>query len=440
MRDSLSTVRSETQAHQSSITSQDSPEACIVAYDENLLERARTQWQFGDWQSLAQLNRDILQHHPDRAKLALLAAAGRLQTDKAADAKQFIRLAQDWGISKKLIIQILIAGVHNSLGRAAAIGNQEHRALQHFEKAIVIGHPEADVHLLLKARTRQQIDQLGLSKAMSEQKKISIASKNAKMSVSLGSRSNKGDADIDDLVSDLEFFFNGRAITYVDVGAYLGDVFLKFKKSAKQFRIHEAHLFEPNPASYAQLKQNIGDQDAFVHLYSLAVGHDQDSVQFLAAKSMTKALTGGPEDKSGCNGIFTARCVSLDSQSTIFTDGKINLLKIDVEGKELDVLSSAHNMLTRQSVDIIYIEVGFNRQGTQQTYFADIDQFLQPLGYRVLRIYEQKEEWMSGLPLLRRANLAYVSEKFAEAHPIKLMQELHELKSELNELKLMSAL
>ena len=133
-----------------------------VPYDENLLERSRTQWQFGDWQSLAQLNLDTLQHHPDRAKLALLAAAGRLQTDNTSEAKQYIRLAQNWGVSKKLITQILAAGVHNSLGRAAAIGNQSHRALQHFENAITIGTPSSDAKLLTQARTGEQLHQLGL--------------------------------------------------------------------------------------------------------------------------------------------------------------------------------------------------------------------------------------------------------------------------------------
>lgn len=135
----------------------------VVPYDENLLERARMQWQFGDWPSLAQLNRDTLQHHPDRAKLALLAAAGRIQTGQEAEAKAYIRLAQDWGASKKLISQILIAGVHNSIGRAAAIGNQQHRALQHFENAIAIGTPGADAKLFTQARTGEQLSQLGLA-------------------------------------------------------------------------------------------------------------------------------------------------------------------------------------------------------------------------------------------------------------------------------------
>ncbi|KAB0662107.1 BNR repeat-containing protein [Burkholderia diffusa] len=135
----------------------------VVPYDENLLERTRTQWQFGDWQSLAELERDILQHHPDRPKLALLAAAGRLQLGHISEARQFIRLAQDWGVSKRLLGQILAAGVHNSLARAAVIAGSFPRALEHFESAIALGTPGADKKLLTKARINQQCSELGLT-------------------------------------------------------------------------------------------------------------------------------------------------------------------------------------------------------------------------------------------------------------------------------------
>lgn len=134
----------------------------LVPYDENLLERSRTQWQFGDWQSLAQLQRETLQHHPDRAKLALLAAAGHQQLGNMSAARQFTRLAQDWGCNKKLISQILIAGVHNTLGRAAAIGGRQQQALQHFEKSVKIATPGGDFRLLVQARAREELAQLGL--------------------------------------------------------------------------------------------------------------------------------------------------------------------------------------------------------------------------------------------------------------------------------------
>jgi hypothetical protein len=134
----------------------------IVVYDENLLERSLTQWQFGDWENLARLERDTLQHHPDRAKLALLAASGRLQNGQDAEAKAYIRLAQDWGVSKNLLTRILAAGVHNSLGRAAAIAGEQQRASQHFHSSVATGTPGGETRLLAKARFHQQYQQVGL--------------------------------------------------------------------------------------------------------------------------------------------------------------------------------------------------------------------------------------------------------------------------------------
>jgi hypothetical protein len=135
-------------------------EAQPCPYDENLLERSRTQWQFGDWESLAALNRETLQHHPDRAKLALLAAAGHTQQGNIPAARHFAQLARDWGCSKALMNQVLIAGVHNTLGRAAAISGFGQNALKHFESAINTGSPGSDRKLLTQARVTKQLEQL----------------------------------------------------------------------------------------------------------------------------------------------------------------------------------------------------------------------------------------------------------------------------------------
>jgi len=133
-----------------------------LPYDEDLLERARTQWQFGDWASLAKLERETLQHHPDRAKLALLAAGGHLQTSNTVAARQFVRLAQDWGCSRRLVTQILVAGVHNSLGRATSLLGNRSRSLEHFSASVALGAGGGDMHLLTDARFSHQIRSLGL--------------------------------------------------------------------------------------------------------------------------------------------------------------------------------------------------------------------------------------------------------------------------------------
>lgn len=134
----------------------------LVPYDESLLDRSRTQWQFGDWGSLCALTRNDLQHHPDRAKLALLTAAGHQQIGDMTETKAWVRLAGEWGCNQKLINQILIAGAQNTLARAAALAGQDKKALALFEASIDTGSPNAD-RLIKRARIAHQFEQLGLS-------------------------------------------------------------------------------------------------------------------------------------------------------------------------------------------------------------------------------------------------------------------------------------
>jgi 2-polyprenyl-3-methyl-5-hydroxy-6-metoxy-1,4-benzoquinol methylase len=145
----------------------------LVAYDENLLERSRTQWQFGDWESLAAIDRDTLQHHPDRAKLVLLVAAGHQQLGNHDLARQFTRLAQDWGCSKNLISQVLIAGVHNTLGCASIITGDQPRAHQHFQDAIQTGSPRSDIKLVSQGRIQFQTNKVNLNAYLQKSSLIS---------------------------------------------------------------------------------------------------------------------------------------------------------------------------------------------------------------------------------------------------------------------------
>lgn len=131
-------------------------------YDDHLLDRARAQWQFGDWDSLAKLDLDSLQNHPDRAKLALLAAASHFQANDTDGTRQLICLAQEWGVSNKLVSRILVAGVYNSLGRVAAAANDDQRTLQHFEEAIRLFAPTTDVALVGHARSVREMTEMGL--------------------------------------------------------------------------------------------------------------------------------------------------------------------------------------------------------------------------------------------------------------------------------------
>jgi hypothetical protein len=71
--------------------------------------------------------RESLQHYPECARPAVLVAAGHGQRGNQEKLQQFIRLAQDWGCLCRLINQVLISGVQNSLGLASLVVGQTDR-------------------------------------------------------------------------------------------------------------------------------------------------------------------------------------------------------------------------------------------------------------------------------------------------------------------------
>ncbi len=141
-------------------STEDSDAGTLVPCDEQLLDRCRMQWQIGDWASLSKLQRDDLQHHPERAKLALLAAAGRAQTEDINGSASYLRLALDWGASRQLANQIMVAGVYNNLGCAAALGGRGEMMHRLFVQSVSTGAALKPDDLLVQVRMKQQLAQI----------------------------------------------------------------------------------------------------------------------------------------------------------------------------------------------------------------------------------------------------------------------------------------
>ena len=85
-----------------------------------------------------------------------------MQQGDAQSTRQFTNLAQEWGCSKKIVSQVLIASVYNTLGRAAVASKQEQRAIRHFEKSIAVVMPQSDIRLLGQTRIIRETAKLGL--------------------------------------------------------------------------------------------------------------------------------------------------------------------------------------------------------------------------------------------------------------------------------------
>lgn len=247
---------------------------------------------------------------------------------------------------------------------------------------------------------------------------------------------------IEAFVRDIVPLFHGRRLVYVDVGAYKGLVFKGLLES--ELRIREALLIEPNPRSRAALQENLAGVSASHRLVisSLAVGARRGTVRMRSAESMTQVVAEEPSDSprpvaeaGGASEHFTAQTVPLDELAQDLPGGRISLLKVDVEGFELQVLAGAESLLRERKIDVLYIEAGIDPGSTQQCYFRAIDDVLVAHGYRLFRIYEQMNEWIEDSPFLRRVNLAYLSPEFARTHPTHLTRELYSLQNESKELR-----
>lgn len=246
-----------------------------------------------------------------------------------------------------------------------------------------------------------------------------------------------GRRGFDRFLADIAPFFYKRPVTYVDIGAYDGRVFEKVLRSPLQ--VHEAHLIEPNE-KYLDRARSVG-ADLFrgrsVDYYPVAIGAESGRVRMHDSKSMTRVVNSDRSWREGPSGeqVFEVDCVTLDELAERFTEKRISILKVDVEGYEMEVLAGARNLLRDQRIDVLYIEAGMNPAGNQQVYYREIEDELARFGYRMFRIYEQKHEWLDDSPLLRRTNISFFSSNFADSNPYRVTRELYKTNRELEMLQ-----
>lgn len=233
-----------------------------IAYNPYLLENARTQWQFGDWKALTQLAEQPIEHHPDRATLALLAAAGFMQLGDMYQAKHFLSQCESWGQSRHLISQIMISGVHNSLGRTSELCGQQSRARQHFEMSVATGMPSINAILLGRARhgiQKEQLDTLDIPIKILERNQLRLFAAAPSPSTTprfqLKKRIDLGDAWAGNTINTVIFRHHGIMTVgehqytafYVDrntmrlVRRFLSDDSLQVHDIAGEYNLKDAH-------------------------------------------------------------------------------------------------------------------------------------------------------------------------------------------------------
>jgi FkbM family methyltransferase len=151
--------------------------------------------------------------------------------------------------------------------------------------------------------------------------------------------------------SDEKQYFNaltlpalqGRAITYVDCGAYDGDSFGELL-SQPGITCAQAFLLEPDPANYAGLVQRAAAQaGAQAVCLPLAAAQAHSSLTFQTGQGEACALV--KEKPHNLEVIGTSvTAVALDE---LLPGTPVHLLKLDIEGAEAQALRGAQRLIQR---------------------------------------------------------------------------------------------
>ena len=205
---------------------------------------------------------------------------------------------------------------------------------------------------------------------------------------------------------DILFFPNGDKLeTILDVGANTGQTALAIVRHFSDTRVYS---FEPVPSTFKELTAHVAKFPQ-IEVFCCALGADQGSAKMTTEiLSETNTLILDADTHSRTESLVEVPVDTVDNFCATKGIQRINLLKIDTEGYEMNVLRGAQRMLDQKRVDFILAECAFfHRNGAPHGDFSEILQYASGKGFNVVAFYTGGVDnlgWMWGDVLLRHTS------------------------------------
>lgn len=207
-----------------------------------------------------------------------------------------------------------------------------------------------------------------------------------------------------------------RADIIFDIGANVGE---SSKLYLDKFQNSHIYCFEPVSDTFRQLQNNLKGNKR-VDCYQLAFGSAKGKGKMVLQGHFKHFFLLDQSKQLPINNSVPTESVDIDAiDEFCHTKGidRINYLKIDTEGGDLEVLKGAVNMLTEQRIDCVQVEAGMNPNNNRHVPFEFLKEYLESHKYFLFGIYEQmSEDWANGEPHLRWANLLFISHHIIEVN------------------------
>jgi FkbM family methyltransferase len=187
--------------------------------------------------------------------------------------------------------------------------------------------------------------------------------------------------------SRLSKLLTNNSMHVFDVGANIGQSISRYRDDFPNCLMTS---FEPNPEMFSLLEEKWGDVSG-VTLNQIALSNNIGHASFYATRvpevssllEPTERMIQLSSEHKYDYKTINVPTLTLDHYCQINNINKIDILKIDVQGFELNVLQGAESLLQEGKVTMIYSEVTFAETYMNQTRFIDLVSFLNSFNYEI---------------------------------------------------------
>jgi FkbM family methyltransferase len=190
-----------------------------------------------------------------------------------------------------------------------------------------------------------------------------------------------------ELMNFLQSFLK-EGMVFVDVGAHLGEYTVLAASIVKDSGC--VHAFEARPDTFEILARNV-EMNGLGNVVTnpWAVWNQEGTFDFEQTPDPSvSALRPSPAEGSGPIRLVKVNAVALDGYLQKAGAPKPSLMKVDVEGAELQVLRGAVGLLTSPEAPVLVVEYGRNNTLAFGYSADEVCVFLRNLGYQIYQLTE----------------------------------------------------